>query len=68
MAFAAHDVSILSVHQEGRGDDAVLVIVTHTATDSALQATVEDLRRLDAVRAVASVLRVEGMDEGVASR
>ena len=30
--FASHDVSISSVRQEGRGDDASLVIVTHTAT------------------------------------
>jgi homoserine dehydrogenase len=59
-AFAAHDVSIQTVRQEGHGDDATLVLVTHTATDAALSATVEDLRLLDAVRAVASVMRVEG--------
>jgi homoserine dehydrogenase len=59
-AFAAQDVSIQTVRQEGHGDDATLVLVTHTATDAALSATVEELRRLDAVRAVASVMRVEG--------
>ena len=59
-AFAAHDVSIQTVRQEGHGDDATLVLVTHTATDAALSATVDELRRLDAVRAVASVMRVEG--------
>jgi homoserine dehydrogenase len=59
-AFAGHDVSIQTVRQEGHGDDATLVLVTHTATDEALSATVEQLRRLDAVRAVASVMRVEG--------
>ncbi|HTW20147.1 MAG TPA: homoserine dehydrogenase [Mycobacteriales bacterium] len=59
-AFAVHDVSIQTVHQEGHGDDATLVIVTHTATDAALTATVDEVRRLDAVRAVASVMRVEG--------
>ena len=37
-----------------------LVVVTHTATDAALQAVVEQLRGLDSVRAVASVMRVEG--------
>ena len=58
--FAAHDVSIQTVRQFGRGDDASLVIVTHTATDAALSATVEDLRSLDVVRDVASVMRVEG--------
>ena len=59
-AFADHDVSIRTVRQEGHGDDASLVVVTHTATDSALQGVVEQLRGLDSVRAVASVMRVEG--------
>ena len=59
-AFAVHDVSIQTVHQEGHGDDATLVLVTHEATDAALSATVEEVRRLDSVRAVASVMRVEG--------
>ncbi len=58
-AFSNHDVSISSVRQEGRGDDASLVLVTHTATDAALTATVDELRELDVVRAVASVMRVE---------
>jgi homoserine dehydrogenase len=59
-AFAVHDVSIQTVRQEGRGDDATLDLVTHDATDAALAATVEELRQLDVVRAVASVMRVEG--------
>ena len=59
-AFADHDVSIGTVRQEGHGDDASLVVVTHTATDAALRAVVEQLRELDSVRAVASVMRVEG--------
>lgn len=59
-AFAAHDVSIRTVRQEGHGDDATLVLVTHAATEAALADTVEELRGLDAVRAVTSVLRVEG--------
>ncbi len=58
--FAKHDVSIATVRQSGRGDDAVLVIVTHGAPDAALAATVDELRGLDFVRAIASVLRVEG--------
>ncbi|MGN9838513.1 homoserine dehydrogenase [Nonomuraea sp. H19] len=58
--FAKHDVSIQTVRQEGHGDDAQLVIVTHRATDAALSATMEGLRELDSVRAVASVMRVEG--------
>jgi homoserine dehydrogenase len=58
--FARHDVSIQAVRQEGHGDDAYLVIVTHTARESALAATVADLSAMEAVRAVDSVLRVEG--------
>jgi homoserine dehydrogenase len=58
--FAKHDVSIATVRQAGRGDDAGLVIVTHGATDAALAATVEELRGLEIVQSIASVLRVEG--------
>ncbi len=59
--FATHDVSISTVRQDGRGAEATLVIVTHTATDSALAATVDGLRSLDVVRDVTSVMRVEGL-------
>ena len=61
--FSRHDVSIQTVRQEGRGEDAQLVVVTHQATDSALAATVEDLDELDIVREVTSVMRVEGLGE-----
>jgi homoserine dehydrogenase len=60
-AFAAHDVSIQTVRQEGRGSDASLVLVSHAAPDAALAATVDSLRDLDVVRAVTSVMRVEGI-------
>ena len=49
-AFAQHDVSIKAVRQEGRGDDANLVIVTHTAREAALAKTVADLTAMEAVR------------------
>jgi homoserine dehydrogenase len=62
-AFADHDVSIQTVRQEGRDEDAQLVVVSHTATDAALSATVEQLRAMDTVREVTSVMRVEGGDE-----
>jgi len=62
-AFASHDVSIKAVRQEGRGDDAQLVIVTHVAPDAALAACVADLGAMDVVRAVASVMRVEGEND-----
>ncbi len=52
--FAAHDVSISTVRQDGHGSDATLVIVTHSAPDAALSATVAALRGLDIVRAVTS--------------
>jgi homoserine dehydrogenase len=58
--FASHDVSIATVNQSGRGDEALLVIVTHSAPDAALAATVEELRGMDYVKSIASVLRVEG--------
>ena len=60
LVFADHEVSIQTVRQSGRGDDARLVVSTHTATDAALAATVESLRALDTVRDVTSVMRVEG--------
>ncbi len=63
LAFAEHGVSIQTVRQEGRGDDAQLVVVSHWATDAQLSATVEHLRGLDIVREVTSVMRVEGSDE-----
>src|SRR6516164_61519 len=59
-SFARHEVSIQAVRQEGRGDDAQLVIVTHSALDAALASCVDDLGAMEVVRAVASVMRVEG--------
>ncbi|WP_148614790.1 homoserine dehydrogenase [Nocardioides rubriscoriae] len=63
LAFAEHGVSIQTVRQEGRDDDAQLVVVSHGATDAQLSATVEHLRGMDTVRDVTSVMRVEGADE-----
>jgi homoserine dehydrogenase len=57
--FAQHDVSIQTVRQEGRGNEAQLVIVTHRATDAALSATVETLNTQEFVRQVVGVMRVE---------
>jgi homoserine dehydrogenase len=59
-AFADAEVSISTVRQEGRGADARLVVVTHSAPDAALSATVRRLADLDSVRAVTSVMRVTG--------
>ena len=59
--FARHDVSISTVRQDGHGDAATLVIVTHSAPDASLAATVSALRGMDFVRGVTGVLRVEGL-------
>jgi homoserine dehydrogenase len=58
--FGTHDVSIKSVWQEGTGDTAELVFITHAAREGAVQATVRALQSLPAVRDITSVLRVEG--------
>lgn len=61
--FAKHNVSIATVRQEGAGDGARLVVVTHRATDHALSTTVAALDQLEFVTAVTSVLRLEGTPE-----
>lgn len=58
--FAEHGVSIDTVRQQGKHGEASLVVVTHRASDAALGGTVEALRKLDTVRGVASIMRVEG--------
>ncbi|MFE5810437.1 MULTISPECIES: homoserine dehydrogenase [unclassified Streptomyces] len=58
--FAEHGVSIDTVRQQGKDGEASLVVVTHRAADAALSGTVEALRKLDTVRGVASIMRVEG--------
>ena len=58
--FGSHGVSIRHVWQEGLGDDAQLVFITHSAQDASLQASVGDLEGLASVEAVQGVLRVEG--------
>jgi homoserine dehydrogenase len=58
-AFAELGISIQTVRQEGRGDAATLVVVTHTARDADLAATVRRLAEMPFVRRAASVMRVE---------
>jgi homoserine dehydrogenase len=58
--FAEHGVSIDTVRQSGKDGEASLVVVTHRAADAALTGTVDALRKLDTVRGVASIMRVEG--------
>ncbi len=59
-AFSDNGVSIQVVRQDGHGDEAGLIVRTHRATDAALAKTVERLSRLDTVRQVLGVMRVEG--------
>jgi homoserine dehydrogenase len=61
--FGHNGVSIERVWQEGFGEEATLVFVTHRAQEGAFQKTVAELRELSAVRAVSSLIRVEG-EEG----
>ena len=62
-AFGENLVSIKSVWQEGTGEEALLVLITHRANEGAMQRTVSDLRGLEAVKEVRSVMRVEGEGE-----
>jgi homoserine dehydrogenase len=59
-ATARHGVSILKMEQVGLGEEARLVLVTHTAGERAMQATIGDLRELDEVDRVGTLLRVIG--------
>jgi len=58
--FAKEAVSIQTVRQSGRGNDAELIVVSHGATEAALSSTVGALSKMDIVTKVESVLRVLG--------
>ncbi len=58
--FGDHRVSIMSVWQEGRGDAATLLLITHDAPESNHRAAVDALRHLEVVRQVAATVRVIG--------
>ncbi len=62
---ATHDISIKTMQQQEAvpnedGDQARVALITHTALERDMQATLVDLRRLDDVCDVNSVLRVIG--------
>ena len=61
--FAEHGVSIASVRQEGAGEEATLVLITHASTEGSHQATFRDLESLESVKEIASRMRVEGAPE-----
>ena len=56
--FGTHGVSIRSMEQEGLGAQARIIFITHVACEQDMRATLDDLRHLEAVRQVGSVLRV----------
>ena len=61
-AFGAHDVSIRSMEQEmiegAETGRARLIFITHEAREADVRATLHEVRTLDTVKAVGSVLRV----------
>ena len=57
-SFGENNVSIESVIQEGRGDKAELVLVTHEAPEKDLSNSINQISSLDAVTTVTSLLRV----------
>lgn len=59
-AFGDAGVSLASVRQDGRGDRAVLILVTHAAPEERQRAARAALEALDVVSEVASAIRVEG--------
>ena len=53
-------VSIRSMEQIGLGGEARILFITHVAREADVRATLDDLRELDEVGQVNSVLRVLG--------
>ena len=61
--FAAHEISIASVRQEGVGEEATLALITHVGTEGRHDETFAELETLDSVRSIDSRLRVFGTAE-----
>jgi homoserine dehydrogenase len=61
--FGDHDVSIRAMEQVGLADEARLIFLTHVAREGDLLATIDELRRHQAVDRVSGVLRVIGEGE-----
>ena len=56
--FGDNNVSIESVIQEGRGDNAELVLVTHEAAEEDLTSSIDSIANLESVSSVKSTIRV----------
>jgi homoserine dehydrogenase len=61
--FGDHGVSIKSVWQDGQGDQATLIVVTHRAPEAEQRAAVDTIGSLAVVREVESVIRVESEEQ-----
>ncbi|MGO3326639.1 homoserine dehydrogenase [Gordonia sp. (in: high G+C Gram-positive bacteria)] len=61
--FAKRSVSIAAVRQEGAGESARLIVVTHRASDRDQSETVAAIEKMDSVIKVSSVLRLEGTND-----
>ena len=57
-AFGENRVSIASVRQDGRGDEATVILITHEAVERDHQAAVDQLHALAVVKQVAATIRV----------
>ena len=62
--FGDEQVSIRSVRQSGRGEEAELVMVLHPVTEAAFKRALACVEALDVVHGRPSVIRVEGGYEG----
>ncbi|AZA11214.1 homoserine dehydrogenase [Corynebacterium gerontici] len=56
--FADNGISLRTVRQEGGDDVARLIVVTHPAKESDLSATVQQVKGIEAVKSITSVLRL----------
>jgi homoserine dehydrogenase len=61
--FGEHGVSIRSMQQRDKGEEARLIFVTHKARESDLRDTVRALRDVEPVHRVGAVVRVMGEEE-----
>jgi homoserine dehydrogenase len=58
--FGRHQVSIRSMEQHGLDHEAVLMFITHVSREADVQATLAELRGLETVTDIHSVIRVVG--------
>ena len=56
--FGEHGVSIRSMEQQGHGETAHLVFITHEALEADVQSTLRELRNLKEVRDIGALIRV----------